>query len=124
MFSTPTQAYAEAGKSQASSRLLEADALWKTARLLEECQRDWSAPDHSSRLREALRMNQRLWTFFQVELTREDHELPKDLRRDLLRLSGFVDRRTFDVMAAPRPEKLTALIDINRHVAAGLSVAP
>ena len=124
MFSTPTQAYAEAGKSHASSRVLEADALFKTARMLEECQREWESPERPERLRDALRLNQRLWTFFQVELSREDHELPVDLRRDLLRLSGFIDRRTFDVIAAPRPEKLNALIDINRNVASGLSLTP
>jgi len=41
-----------------------------------------------------------------------------------LRLSAFVDKRTFQVMAEPSPDKLQALIDINRNIAAGLSTAP
>ena len=53
-----------------------------------------------------------------------DNALPVDLRRDLLSLSAFVDRRTFDVMASPSPEKLSALIDINRHIASGLTGTP
>jgi flagellar biosynthesis activator protein FlaF len=44
-----------------------------------------------------------------------------ELRRDLLRLSGFVDKRTFEIMAEPEPTKLQALIDIDRNIAMGLS---
>ena len=66
-------------------------------------------------LSEALKRNQKLWTLFQAELARPDHELPVDLRRDLLRISRFIDKRTFELLSSPEPEKLTALIDINRR---------
>jgi hypothetical protein len=33
----------------------------------------------------------------------------------------FVDRRTFELMTAPDTGRLQALIDINRHIAAGLA---
>ncbi len=46
-----------------------------------------------------------------------------ELRRDLLRLSGFVDKRTFEIMAEPEADKLIVLIDINRNIATGLSSA-
>jgi flagellar protein FlaF len=39
---------------------------------------------------------------------------------DGLRLSAFVDRRIFETLAAPAPEKLEAIININNNIAAGL----
>ncbi len=39
----------------------------------------------------------------------------------LLRLSVAVDKRTFEIMAAPDAHKLSVLIDINRNIATGLS---
>ncbi len=121
MFVSVKQAYDQGTKTTASGRQLEAGALFKAARRLEECQEKWNAPDCSERLHDALAHNRRLWTFFQSELVEPDHGLPMDLRRDILRLSLFIDRRTIEVIAEPYPEKLTALIEINRHIAAGLS---
>jgi len=43
---------------------------------------------------------------------------------DLLKLSAFIDRRILETMADPSPEKLTAIININRNIAAGLREAP
>lgn len=124
MFRTPEQAYDSGNKATASSRELEAAALFKAARLLEACQQAWDAADRPDRLSAALQNNQRLWTLFQSELSRTDHQMPIDLRRDLLRLSAFIDRRTFQVMAEPDPAKLQALIDINRNIALGLAATP
>jgi flagellar protein FlaF len=39
-------------------------------------------------------------------------------------LSVFIDKRIFEIMAMPSPEKLTAIIEINRNVAAGLRTTP
>lgn len=124
MFASPRDAYETVRKSTESPRQLEAAALFKAARLLEECQKGWDTPERGVRLDEALRYNQKLWSFFQVELTTGGGGLPADLRRDLLQISRFIDRRTFDVLATPAPTKLTALIDINRHIAQGLTGAP
>jgi len=71
-------------------------------------------------LLDALKYNQKLWTFFQSELEAEDNPLPPELRRNLMALIEFIDRRTFMIMAAPSPEKLDVLISINRNIAAGL----
>ena len=124
MFHSPLEAYEQVRKTTESNRELEAAALFKAARLLEECQRGWNGTGHPSRFDEALRYNQKLWSFFQAELGAAKNELPVDLRRDLLRLSAFIDRRTFELRSTPTADGLTALIDINRHVAAGLSTAP
>jgi flagellar protein FlaF len=55
---------------------------------------------------------------------REDNPLPKKLKVDILSLSAFIDRRIFEIMAQPAPEKLKIIIDINNNIAAGLRTRP
>ncbi|NOT33857.1 MAG: flagellar biosynthesis regulator FlaF [Candidatus Eisenbacteria bacterium] len=124
MHANPLDAYETAGKSSRSSRELEATALFKAARQLQDCIANWNATDLRARLSAALNYNQRLWTFFQAELSEPGSVLPAELRAKLLSLSVFVDRRTFELMAKPDPAKLNSLIEINRQVAAGLSQPP
>ena len=107
-----------------SGREIEATVLTKAARKLKQCQEDWDAPDRDNRLEEALKYNQRIWSIFQSELSREDHQLPKQLRLDILRLAAFIDRRIFETMAFPAPDKLNIVIDINNNLAAGLRGSP
>jgi flagellar protein FlaF len=124
MFGNARRAYEAGTKMTTSSRELEAAALFKAARLLEQCRQDWDAADRESRLAEALRYNLRLWTLFQAGLAEPDPGMPDDLRANLLRLSAFVDRRTFELMAHPEASRLNSLIEINRNIALGLSPAP
>ena len=118
------QAYEAAAKTTNSSRKLEASILFKAARQLQACQAAWDAPDSETRLQEALRYNQRLWTVFQTALVRPDHPLDPQMRLNLLTISAFVDRRTFELLSRPDREKVQALIDINRNLASGLSTDP
>lgn len=76
--------------------------------------------NHKVILDDALKYNQRIWTILQVELAKPDNPLPDHIKRDLLLLSGFIDKRIFDTMASPRPEKLDVIIKINENIAAGL----
>lgn len=103
------------------ARELEAALLVRAAMLLKECEDEWGQDGHEVRLDEALKFNQRLWTVFQSELATEDNPLPDEVRRNLLNLSWFVDRRTFETIANPVAAKLKVLIDINRHIAEGLA---
>ncbi len=121
MFNSARQAYEQAAKTAVSNRELEAAALFKCARLLEACQKAWDEPGRPAELETALRQNMRLWTLFQAELASPDNRMPTDIRVNLLKISRFIDQRTFEVMAEPRPEKLQALIDINRNIGSGLS---
>lgn len=118
------EAYANVDKITASGRQLEASALFRAARALQLAQDHWGKEGAQSRLDEALKLNQRLWTFFQAELGADDNPLPFELKVHLLKLIEFIDKRTFDVMAFPAPDKVTILININRNVAAGLSATP
>lgn len=121
MHASARRAYESGAKSAPSGRELEASALFKAARQLEACRGGWDVPGRAERLDEALRYNQRLWTFFQGELLADGCGLPAELRANLLRLSAFIDRRTFEMLAAPTPEGLVALIEIDRQIAGGLS---
>jgi flagellar protein FlaF len=118
------RAYDSVSKATRSGREIEAAVLTKAALKLKKCQDDWNAPDRDNKLDEALKYNQRIWSIFQSELSREDHELPKKLRLDILRLAAFIDRRIFETMAFPAPEKLNIVIDINNNLAAGMRGSP
>jgi flagellar protein FlaF len=55
---------------------------------------------------------------------RTDNPLPRKFREDILSLSAFIEKRIFDVMAYPAPEKLDILININMNLSAGLKSTP
>lgn len=120
MLQSPLEAYHHIEKVTGSGREIEAAVLTKAAMKLKECQKNWDVHDRNDRLEEALKFNQKVWSIFQSELTNEDHPLPVELRQNMLRLGGFIDRRIFETMANPSPEKLDMIIKINCNLAAGL----
>jgi flagellar protein FlaF len=107
-------------KATMSGREIEASVLSQAALKLSECRDNWDADDIDKKLKEALEYNQRIWSILQGELARPDHPLPRQIRYNLLALSAFIDKRVFEIMAFPSPEKLNIVIDINRNIAAGL----
>jgi flagellar biosynthesis activator protein FlaF len=115
-------AYRTVQKITSSGREIEALVLSRAAEKLVEVQNSWDSPDREEKLEDALRHNQLIWSIFQGELMKEDNPLPRQLRADILSLSTFIDRRIFEVMASPDPEKLNIIININLNIAAGLRV--
>jgi flagellar biosynthesis activator protein FlaF len=73
---------------------------------------------------DAIKHNQELWTLFQVMLADPQNPLPRDLKITLLNLSRYVDKVSLRASAEYNPELLNSLIDINKQIAAGLSVTP
>ena len=120
MYSSPLQAYETVNKATMSGREIEAAVLNRAALKLKECQNNWNADDRDERLEAALNFNQQIWTIFQGELVKADNPLPKQIRQNLLALGAYIDKRIFEIMAFPSPEKLDIVIDINRNIAAGL----
>jgi flagellar protein FlaF len=112
--------YQDISKKTISGRETEARVLTEAARRLIQVQQSWEAPNRETLLDEALRYNQQLWSLLQTELVQEENPLPKNLRMDMLRLSRFIDKRIYEIMAFPASEKLTIIIDINQNLAAGL----
>ncbi len=120
MPANPLDAYRNVERATLSQRDMEATVLSKAAMQLQASKENWTHADHDAELEAALNYNQKVWSFFQAELTMEDNPLPADIKRNLLALSLFVDRRTFETLAFPAPEKLDILISINLNVSAGL----
>ena len=120
MQSTQIETYRNVHKMTLTGRELEAAVLTKAAQKLTLCQNNWEASDREEKLDEALKYNQKIWTLFQSELSDPKNPLPKKLKEDLLSLSSFIDRRIFDILSFPSPEKLNAIINININIAAGL----
>jgi flagellar biosynthesis activator protein FlaF len=118
------EAYKKSQTDSMSGREIEAAALTRCAQLLSDCQKNWDTPNHDLNLSEALRINQRVWSILQGELTSPDNPLPKRLKEDLLSLSIFIDKRIIQVLAHPESAKLNILIDINLNIAAGLNSNP
>ena len=123
MYSNPLQTYETVNKTTMSGREIEAAVLNQAALKLKECQDNWNADDRNERLDAALNFNQQIWSILQGELVKADNPLPQQIRQNLLALSAYVDKRIFEIMAFPSPEKLNIVIDINRNIAAGLKQA-
>lgn len=120
MYATQVEAYQNTEKATMSGREIEAAALTKAGLMLKDCQDNWNAGDRDAMLSDAIKFNQLVWSVFQGELVQPENSLPKELRQDILSLSLFIDKRLFDVLASPEPQKLTSVIDINFNLAAGL----
>ncbi len=115
-------AYQQASISENETvRETEARALLNCAARLAKAQEAEATPEFYL---DAVRHNQQLWTIFQVTLCEEQNPLPRDLKITLLNLSRFVDKVSLRAQAEYNPALLTSLVDINRHIAAGLSVKP
>ncbi len=102
-------------------RQTEAWALTEAARRIKEAQRE---PVDTEALLQAARLNWRLWTIFQAEMTSPDCQLPLEIRQNMISLCNFVDKVTVDFISDTKPEKLDVLININREIASGLLTTP
>jgi flagellar protein FlaF len=113
------QAYARTSQSTAAPREIEAQALLRAARQLQDVQTNWTGPDQ--KMYKALLFNRRLWSIFLTAA--EDNENPNSLalRQNIANIGVFVIKQTIEMQMDPDPAKLKSLIDINCNIAAGLS---
>jgi len=103
--------------------MTEAWALIEAARRMADVIKDGVPEGLTERnvVRDALRLNWRLWTIFQAELTTsESIEVSDEIRQNMLTLCKFVDHHTVSILSDPTPEAIITLIDINRNIASGL----
>lgn len=82
------------------------------------------AEDGGKSLREALVLNQRLWTIFQTAMAEPDCPLPREIRDNVLALSIMLDRQILQRLGDLDGSKLQPILDINRCVAEGLAQKP
>lgn len=101
-------------------RKTEAWALTEAARRMKAAQ---EKPNDIQAFLETLRLNWRLWTIFQAELSSPESPVPIGIRENMLSLCNYVDRVTVDMIAdgeLAKVEQATSLININRELARGL----
>lgn len=71
-------------------------------------------------MRDALRLNWRLWTIFQADLSLGETQMPDEIRNNMLTLCQFVDRFTVEALVDPQKRHIDTLVNINRNIASGL----
>jgi flagellar protein FlaF len=113
------QAYARTSQTTASPREIEAQALLKAARQLQDIQTNWKGPDRN--LHNALMFNRRLWSIFLTEAEANENPNSREVRQNIANIGIFVLKQTIEMQMDPHPSKLKSLIDINCNIAAGLA---
>src|SRR5881227_2339616 len=119
--SNAAQAYARTSQTTTSPRDIEAQALLKAARQLQDVQSNWTGPD--SAMHNALLFNRRLWTIFMSAVEANENPQPLEVRQNIANIGVFVMKQTIDMQLNPDPAKLKSLIEINCNLAAGLRAA-
>lgn len=117
------QAYAQGRSIAPTQRQIEANALLRAARVLEDAKETWH-PGCDEPLNEALTFNRKLWTIFAAEAANDANALPLELRNNIANISLFIFKRSIQLQAVPDPAKIDALIEINKNLAAGLMTQP
>ena len=115
-------AYGRTAQATVSPRELEAQLLLRAAAKLQAIKDGWSGP--SEAFSEALLYNRKLWTIFAAAVAEADNAQPQTIRNNIGSLAVFVLNRTLALQSNPTPEGLSALININAQIAAGLRGQP
>jgi flagellar protein FlaF len=109
-------AHAASIPREGNPRETEAWALTEAARRMAVAAR--GTPED---MRAALRLNWKLWTIFQAELTGQiEAGEASETVVNMLSLCQFVDFHTVGALGEPSAAKLEALVNINRNIAGGL----
>jgi flagellar biosynthesis activator protein FlaF len=113
------QAYARTAQTTATPRDIEAQALLKAARKLQDVVANWSTTDAG--LDEALLFNRKLWSIFVGDAMNDQNPEKIEIRQNIANIGIFVMTQCAALQQIRQVEHLQALIDINRNIAAGLS---
>ena len=120
MYQQGAKAYQQTAKVVESAREREAALLMKAAAGLQKIKDQW--PDSFEELKPALTFNRKLWTIFMSAVTKEDSQLPQDVRQNIANLGMFILNETREILLEPypAPTRLDILVRLNRQLAAGL----
>ena len=117
--STGAQAYARTARTTASPRDIEAQALLKAARKLQDVMTNWGTPEEG--LEDALMFNRKLWSIFLGDAMSEESQQTIEVRQNIANLGIFILTQCAALKLKPEIERFQSLIDINTNIAAGLS---
>ena len=117
--SNAAQVYQRNANASATPRETEAQLLIDTAARFQRIHDQWD--NESPALAAALLMNRKIWSVFLSSVMMEDCPHPRDIRENIANLAVFIFARTLELQMEPKREGLSALININRQIAAGLN---
>src|SRR6202158_3161034 len=112
------QAYARTSQTTAPPREIEAQALLKAARQLQDVQANWTGPDKN--MHHALLFNSRLWSIFMSAAETNDNPQPLEIRQNIANIGVFVMKQTIEMQMNPDPAELQSVIDTHRTLARAL----
>jgi len=115
-------AYSARQRVKEDNREIDARALLNCASRLKAALDDKGTDKNA--YADAIKHNQKLWTFFQVAVNDPENLLPRDLKVIIFNLSLYVDKVSFAALTGYSASTLESLISINRKIAAGLSIKP
>ena len=118
MYNQGALAYQRTAQQTADPRSVESGLLARSAAHLQAIRDTW--PERANEFEVELNKNRKIWSIFLQSVTSEDSPLPHQLRENIANLGIFVMGQTYEALATQNPEKLDALININRQIAAGL----
>lgn len=123
--SSAAGAYAQHAKdTTVDPRELEARTLMRSVQKMQDLQERWDKVKPEE-MDDVLRNNRQIWMIFvDNALSDSDTNRPDQLRNNITNLGAYVFKRTLDILADPKKEKIDVLIDINREIAAGLMSKP
>jgi flagellar protein FlaF len=116
------QAYARTAQTTATPRDIEAQALLKAARKLQDVMTNWAETDAG--LDEALMFNRKLWSIFVGDAMNDSNPESIAIRQNIANIGIFVLTQCTALQHKREVGALQSLIDINRNIAAGLSGRP
>ncbi len=115
-------AYQAVAKQTVSANDREADLLAQSALRLQNIRNDWDGS--YADLGSALNFTNSLWGILLAAVASEESPLPNDIRQNVANLGIFILSRIVEIQLEPAPQKLDAIININRELAAGLRQMP
>lgn len=111
-----------AQKHTPSQRELEARVLLKATKYLQDLKKDWESADRDI-IQKTLEYNRQIWMmFYDTALENPDNDRPDTLRSNIINLANFIFKTEIEILTNPAKDKLDILMDINREIAAGLSI--
>jgi flagellar protein FlaF len=116
------QAYARTAQTTATPRDIEAQALLKAARKLQDVMTNWAETDAG--LDEALLFNRKLWSIFVGDAVSDANPEALAIRQNIANIGIFVLTQCTAMQHVRKIDGIQSLIDINRNIAAGLSGRP
>lgn len=113
------QAYARTAQTTASPRDIEAQALLKAARKLQDVMNNLGYSE--AEFDDALLFNRKLWSIFVGDAMNDSNPESLEIRQNIANIGIFVLTQCAALKLQPDTSKFQSLIEINKNIAAGLS---